>query len=825
VEDNQYTASFGYWVKRRRKALDLTQEALAQQVNCAVITIKKIEADERRPSRQIAERLTVVLAIPAEERDLFLRCARGQVTPLRLPLTTQPVDRPSQPPPTNLPAAVTVFIGREREVAEVCALLQRAEVRLVTLSGPGGVGKTRLALHAASHLLEGFADGVFLINLAPIRNPELVAPAIAQALGLKESAALPAREVLKTELRHRRCLLVLDNFEHVSAAALLVAELLAAAPGLKVLITSRATVHLSGEHEFSVKALTEPEAVRLFLLRAQAADAGFKASDDITPTVAEICRRLDGLPLAVELAAARIKLWSPQQLLEKLERRLPVLIGGPQDAPLRHQTLRATLDWSYELLNDSDRGLLAQLAVFVGGWTLGAAEAVCRDPLPAGDAKSPAPHSGVLDPLISLLNQNLIQSAQVEGEPRFTMLETIREYALERLEAGGEAEAVRQRHLRYFMALAESAEASLMAMEDVEGWMRRMMVFEHDNVRAALAWALDEAHAPEAGARLVGALALFWYSHGHLREGRRWFERAAAIVPTQSWIRARALSGVGLMAWQQGDYAVARAALEEGVTLLREAGLGHADKLATALHILGHVCFDQRDYGAARLVLEESLTFYKQASIPAEVVEVTSDLGLVACHLGNNREARGRFEAALAYFREHRLIDGIALNLIRLGDLARMDDDYARAAEMFEESLTLCREVGDSLKTACSLHKLGQVARRCGDYARAGALFAESLALQQEQGNKQGLVECLSAFAGLAAATRKPERAAQLFGAAEALLETIGAPLAPADRKEWECDVSGLRAALGAATFSAHWNAGRAWPLDRAINCALRADE
>lgn len=739
--------------------------------------------------------------------------------------------------PHNLPASLTSFVGREKEIAEVKGLLtptlaspplplsRRTSsgegegtgvgVRLLTLTGSGGVGKTRLALQLAGELLDDFAHGVFFVNLAPIHSPELVASAISQVLGIKESASQTAIETLKDELRDKQMLLVLDNFEQVLAAGPLMAELLTVAPGLKMLATSREILHLSGEHEFVVPPLRESASSQLFAARARAAKSGFTLGETTAPLVDEICRRLDGLPLAIELAAAQCKFWTLPRLRERLERRLSQLTGGPRDRPARQQTLRNTLDWSYDLLNEVERCLFARLGVFVGGWTLEAAEKVASD-----EKLSPEDAPSLLT---SLVDKSLVQSGEINGEPRFTMLETIREYALEKLEASGEADVIRGRHLAYYASLVETAEDRVYAGQETgESWLNRIAA-EHDNVRAALAWAFD-GHDADSGARLAGATVMFWYSHGHLNEGRRWLERALSLVPGHGQTRAKVLNGAGVLAWQQGDYAVARERLDESVLLWREIGPAGGRGLPFAVHILGHVRFDQRDYAEARELFAESLALNRARGEKQEITALIGDLGLVASHLGDYVEARTRFEESLAHAREQGLKNGIAVDLIRLGDLARLEGDDKRAASMYEESLALCREIGDVLDAASALHKLGYIACHRGDYRRAQALFAESLALQHEHGNKQGIVEALAGFAGLAAAMKQPERAARLFGAAEALLDAIGAPLAPADRAEWERDAAIVRAQLDEAAFNAARAEGRAMAREGAIEYALATD-
>jgi len=794
-------ASFGYWVRRRRKALDLTQEALARQVGCATVTVKKIEADERRPSRQIAERLAEVLAIPAEERALFLACARGQSTPLRLPPTTAPVEPAAPPPLNNLPAPLTVFIGREVEVKALAALLREPAVRLLTLTGPGGVGKTRLALAVARELLGEFRDGALFVDLAPVRAPEDVAAAIAAAAGLKDTAGRPAGSVLSDSLRSRQLLLVLDNYEHLLPAAPLASELLAAGAGLKVLATSRARLHLSGEHERSVAPLPATEAEALFVARAQAANGTFALNAETASSVAAICRRLDDLPLAIELAAAQCRLWPAPVVLGYLERRLPMLTGGPRDRPARQQTLWRTLDWSHALLDDDERRFFARLSVFAGGWTAEAAAPVAGDDGVDGTAQA------AIDRLAALVDKSLVQCQDIAGAVRFSMLETVREYAHERLST--EADQVQQRHLAYFAELAQTLEDQVYrGWVEEAGFLQRLTV-EHDNIRAALAWAFA-GHDPERGAQLAAAMKMFWYMRGYLHEGRRWLEEALRQVGEPGETRAAALNGAGVLTWQQGDYLLAQTYLEEALTVWRRPGLEQSRGLAFALHVLGHVRFDQRAYAGARPLFAESLAVNRARGEDLEAMALTGDLGMVASQLGDYAAARVQFEIVLAQARAQGSRDSVALHLVRLGDLARLEGDYERAAPMYEESLALCREIGDVLDIAASLFKLGQVARRRGELARARALLREALELQRRQGNQQGIVECVAGLAGLTLDAGQPEVAARLFGAAEALLEALGAPLAPADQREWERDVGQLRNSLAPEVWRQAWAAGQA---------------
>lgn len=830
------TTSFGYWVRRRRKALDLTQEALARLANCAAVTIKKIEADERRPSRQVAERLADVLRLSPGERELFLQCARGQRSPLRLALGDEPVqaDPPPQPaPPSPLPAQLTSFIGREAEVQAVAELLRCDDVRLVTLTGPAGVGKTRLAVQAAVMLIGDYAGHVHFVSLAALAQAELIASHLCQALDVPLPKHGPAVEALKTALRPHPRLLLLDNFEHLlagqssMAAAGLVAELLAAAPQLKVLATSRERLRLSGEYELAVPPLPLPDraalqtagadAVRLleqsaasalFVARGRAARPDLGADPADAVAISEICHRLDGLPLAIELAAAQTRVWQPAEMLARLERgRLGILTGGPRDLPARQQTLRRVLDWSHGLLANHEQWLFAQLGVFVDGWTLDAARSVAGGrPDPGSD-----PDFDVADGLTQLVEKSLVQREPGPGA-RFRMLETIREYALDRLAASGAADAARDRHMAYYATLAQAAEAGAYAGQPIAACLDQVAP-EMDNLRAALAWGLS-GHGAQAAAELAASMALFWHIRGQIVEGRRWLEQAAAAVTEPIPARARALTGAAVMAWQQGDYAVAQAKCDLSLEIWRALGAptGSPDDrgLEFTLHVLGHVRFDQRDYAAAQDLFSQSLELSRRLRIEPEITVLIGDLGLVASHLGDYAAARVHYEESVA--RARRLDDTgtVVDNLIRLGDLARLDGDDERAATRYEESLGLCRATGRQLDLAAALHKLAHIARHRGDCDQAEALLLESLALQREHRNQQGIAECLAALAEAAVARQDWQSAARLFGQAQAILDAIGAPLAPADQVELEHGVAAARAALGADAFELAWSAGRA---------------
>ncbi len=690
--------------------------------------------------------------------------------------------------PGGLLVPPTPLVGREREVAAIVALLSRAEVRLVTLTGPGGVGKTRLALRVAVTIGQRFADGVVFVPLAPIRDPAFVAAAIAQSLGVQDVGDRPVTERLIDVLHARPTLVVLDNFEQVLDAGPLVAKLLAACPSVKILVTSRAVLRLSGEHDVPVPPMALPpmaaglsadeasasEAVQLFLARARAARPDFALTDTNAAAVAAVCRRLDGLPLALELAAARIAHLPLTALLSRLELRLPLLTGGPRDLPSRLQTMRDAIAWSYDLLAPEQQTLFRRLAVFVGGFTPEAAADV-YGPLAPSDRGPATGVDAVFDGIAALIDQSLVQAIDgPDGEPRYRMLETIREYGLERLGATGEEAATQERLAAWGVALAERAEPALFLRSDHGRWANRLTT-EHDNLRAALAWA-EETGAAETDLRLAGGLWWFWYLRGHWSEGRRWLERALARnVGAPAAARARALVGVGTLAHFQGDDARAVAVTEEGLALWRQ--VGDPRGAGYALLLLGAVAEDRGDYDPAVPLLEEALSLLRDAGYQALATQTLYHLGVVTHGQG----------------------------------------DHARATMLLEEALALSRELGDAWNTAIALLHLGLVAGELGDHGRAGACFAEGLALHRAGGNKEGIVKGLASIAVLATTRRLPQVAARLFAAAEALAEELGYRFALPERAIYERAQRQARAALGEPAFAAARTQGRALDLDQAI--------
>jgi len=684
--------------------------------------------------------------------------------------------------PNNLPHQPTALLGRERELGEVADLLRREDVHLVTLAGPGGVGKTRLALQAAADWLEVFPDGAFFVDLAPLADPALVPSTVASALGVREEGGQSVVEVLVAFLHDRQLLLLLDNFEHLLAAAAVVGDLLRACPELKVLATSRAPLHLRGEREYPVPVLALPDpsrrepvpeliqydAVRLFVERAQAAKPDFSLTDTNSAAVAEICRRLDGLPLAIELAAARIKLLPPQALLERLGERLKVLTSGARDAPARQRTLRDAIAWSHDLLSAQEQTLFRRLAVFAGGCTLEAVEAV-------GNAEGDL---DTLEGMASLVDESLVRQAEEPGgEPRFTMLETVREFGLDRLTVSGEDRLIRTRHAAYFAGLAEVLRPGIDGPDQVRTVAR--LEAEQDNLRAAMAWAIEQADAATA-LRLTANLWKFWLVRSRQTEGRDWLERSLAVpgdAPADT--RLEALFTAGMFARQQGDYGRAVLHGEEGLALARASG--------TSFH----------------------------------VARSLSLLGLVAHSRGDLVRARSLFEEARGLVREAHDAHVEAMILNNLGDTLAAVGDLAGALACYEESLAIWRPRGDSWGIGLALLNLGQMALRSGDAQRAGELLKEGLPMSVELGDRARIADYLNAIGRLAAAAGQWSSAARLLSAAAARYQSLAIEQFPGHRGDYDHAVATARAGLGDEAFMAAWDAGQALLPEHAVAEAL----
>lgn len=789
AEALEHSASFGEWLTQRRQSLHLPRAELAARIGCAVVTLRKIESDERRPSRQMAEQLAEPLAILATQREVFIRVARGE-----LPVSRLPLPAPGVAGPTNLPYPTTACAGRAREVAEISALLARPEVRLLTITGAPGVGKTRLAIEVAAGLAAGRPDGIFFVPLAPLIDPRLVLVAMAQALHVAAAAGQPLAERLGRYLRARRALVVLDNFEHVLAAAPQLTQILAAAPHLQLLVTSRASLEISGERRFIVLPLLVPPAaaqrrlalpaaeeqarypaVALFIERARAANPSLALTDANLAAIGEICRRLDGLPLAIEFAAARAALFTPQELLAQLDDRFTLTTTGARDLPPRHLTLERAIDWSYSLLTPPQQRLFRALSVFSGGWTMEAAQAVCGDGADPGD---------IVAGLSALLAGSLLQRQEdAEGHSRFGMLETLRDYGLSRLAAAGEAEALRARHAAYYLRLAQGAEE---AWDGPTEWqLLRRLVAERDNLRATLRWAHDAGDVALAW-RLHAALFTFWTACSTLPEARVWLEAALALprpanAPNLDVVEAKLLNVAGYVAAETGAHMEAIAYFDRGRGLYRAAGddRGVAWSLRgrALVHVLGG------EYAAAGALEDESLRLCKAS--------------------GDEW--------------------GLAWSLYARAFLQLAQGDLAPAGPALEDALALMRRRRMPFGVFRALLALGHTRFEQGDLPGAEALFREGLALSRDAPLLTVITIALDGLAMVAAMRERPVRAARLWGAAEAMREQTDEQRWGVFQAAYDRALGAARAQLSAAEWAASWAAGRALPAAQAIAEALES--
>jgi predicted ATPase/DNA-binding SARP family transcriptional activator/DNA-binding CsgD family transcriptional regulator len=757
-------------------------------------------------------------------RHLRDEIAAGRLPPIHLAATLP--GEPLHAAKHNLPAARTNFVGREREMVEVKRKLAMTD--LLTLTGTGGCGKTRLALEVARDLVGVYPDGVWLVELAPLSEGALVPQVVTEALGVQEQPKRPLLESLLDALRDKDMLLVLDNCEHlIDAAASLVDDLLDSCPRLRVLATSREPLGVMGELGWLVPSLSVPDAqqsptieefegyesARLFVDRASKKHPGFELTPQNATAVAQVCARLEGIPLAIELAAARIGILSAEQISERLGHSLKLLTGGDRMADRRHQTLRATLDWSYELLGEPEQVLFGRLSVFAGGFTLEAAESVGA----GGDIED----EDVLELLSQLVDKSLVAAEESwERGARYRLLEPVRQYAQEKLRVSGEAEAVGRRHTEFFLTLAEEAELELSRPRQAE-WIDRLET-EHDNLRAALSWALERE--VDLGPRMAGALCRFWHTRGYLSEGRRYLEEAVAssdVVPAT--VRAKALDGLGWIAEPQGDYERARLAYEESLELYRSSN--DTRGVANALGDLGSLALDRGDYARATSLLEESLTLHRELGSNEDVVGVLNGLGVLASAKGDREQSISFFSEALALSRGTGNVRKNAASLGNLGITMLVHGDLERATVLLEESLALLRDIGDSSNIAIGLMYSGLAALTRGDHERVKALSEESLKLLQKGEDKQHIADCLEIMAGAAGAQGRAQRAARLWGAAEALREDLGVLLQPEDRKVLDPYLTTARSSLGDVAWQATLAEGRAMMPEQAVEYALSAEE
>jgi predicted ATPase/transcriptional regulator with XRE-family HTH domain len=825
--------TFGEWVKQRRKALGFTQAELAQRVTCSKSLINKIESDLRSPTKPMLAQLSLHLKIPPAEYADFVHRAQPQ-------LLLDPGDFSNavgaKPALKVQPVPLTPLIGREVEVAAVCSALQRSELRLLTLTGAGGTGKTRLALQVATELIDKFADGVYFVSLAPVHDSALVLSTIVQTLGLKSTHEQRDDELLSAYLYEKSVLLILDNFEQALPATKAIAELLKFTTSVKILVTSRTLLHLSGEHEYVVPPLTLPDltlavnpvnladssAVRLFVQRAQAVRADFQLTAENAQSVAEICAWLDGLPLAIELAAARCKVLSPSAILARLTGAmggaLGLLAGGVQDLPARQQTIRQTIEWSYNLLSEQEQILFRRLGVFVGGCTLDAIQAVCE----TFNSKRLRPGSSfsVLDAALALVDQSVLRQVDgPDGEPRFFMSETLREYAFESLSGCQELELMRYEHAAYFLCWLEALEPKLHGVEQ-EAYFQ-VLDADYNNLRAALTW--SSVSDPEMALRMAAVLWEFWLARGYLTEGRAWLtdilRRSSALPALPARIHAQALNGAGLLASIQGDPSAANLYLQESLRLFRELG----DRMGEAwvLNHLGQTLNLSGQQAQAGPVFEASLQLFRALGDNLHSAWVLINLGEASLQDGQVDRALQFLSEASQLFGVLNHKRGLAAAIDRLARLALLQGNTSQAVTLFSDSLRLFAEIGDREGCGWALHHLGSVAYEDGQISQAVANLVESLRLFEKLNDRWGFAWSVLRLAKAVRDLPQPKPAAKLFGAAETMLDDLNERMLPSERDFVQATLLEARSQSEAADWASGQNLSNekilAWILEQSF--------
>ncbi len=800
-------SSFRRLLKHHRLAAGLTQEDLAERAHLSARTISDLERGiKAAPYRDTVEALARALGLPAEELEQSIPRRRGPRA-----LRTSP----------QLPVTPTSFVGRDAEIHDVVALLRESETRLVTVTGPPGIGKTRLALAVAEKALEMFADGVVFVPLDALRDATLVMPSLAEALGIQRSDSSSVEQRVVAHLQSRHFLLVIDNFEHVLDAGDALARILAACPHVKLLLSSRAALNILGEHRFDLGPLGFPPAgitpeldsvshypaLLLFSERAKVVNPGFQITPNNLDAVCGICQRLNGLPLAIELASARSNVLSPHALWQRLESQLQLLTGGPRDLPERHRTMRSAVAWSYDLLNDREQCLFRQLAAFAGSFSLDAIEAITS----LDDSST----GSVLDDLTSLVDKSLVVATPSEAdETRFAMLETIREFGMERLAASGELTATSARHCEYYVALAEHAYQEQVS-DKQSLWFRRLEQ-EQGNLRVAARWIVE--HNDGDRARRFGySLWRFW-DRGHILEGRDWLSAFLGMpemaVPNPD--RCPLLFAAGRLAYRQADYATATILLQECLAIAR----AEADDVFTsaALTQLGHVAYAQGNLTSAKRHYTESLAIRRPLGDARTIGISLRSLARVQCARGDYAGARVLLHECLAYARETQNTVELSIALAGLGSVALLEDAYTEAEVFYRESLLRSRDVNDQHEVATALIGLARVAIELGMPQRAAGLLRQSLSIARTIGGLQLLTLSLEGFAMVLAATGQVRRSWQLVASVAAYRERVGVPPDPSDQILLDRFLTAASTTLADHERAAITMAGRAYTIDQAIS-------